>query len=557
MELYRVNIDYDNYFEVESILLQNKRIINIRSIRGRIGDEEFDGKDTHLKRLLHHYIPSPDNVELINILSREYNGWNWFDAYDKSYNTNREITKNELLSPSGIVSREVDARASTSDEVAPQGATSDIVDIRRFSSEVRESDGKHLKSSALYSRLHKGLPHNLKIDIESIDYIPVWYINGATNDGRCELFCCFEILVHILAKRFVEFKAKLLQLASTDIQLAKETNQTMEKYMHMTQIQLIHKIEKLKESKHSLEEMIKEMNAKLDASAIREQQLLEDCKSRDEKIDTLMSVCRQGEGLLDEANAKIDEILLLSQGQSLDNQLIKQKMNVLSNKVLSLNASNYDDEGTVTFVWTLFRSESMRIGYTKVIPPHAIWLYSQIREDKNKELPEDAEILFEANVVSRTIYESLTNELKPMTIDTFYRHILISYEDAIGFIERLNELLDTRGIHPEIYNIDALAADIETRKARDEIERKRAEARAKQIAVRQRIINEGKYYIYIYGRWRRLYVKDEDKLSTNLIASRFFYIRTGAGGTNIERVQSCTLENSKFQNHGDKRIHYE
>lgn len=101
MEKYRVNIDSDSYFEVDSILLQKSaRVVNIRSIRGSIGGEVFDDKDIHLKRLLHHYINSPDNVELINVLSREYNSWNWFEAYDESYNTNRSYTMEELMDPS-------------------------------------------------------------------------------------------------------------------------------------------------------------------------------------------------------------------------------------------------------------------------------------------------------------------------------------------------------------------------------------------------------------------------------------------------------------------------
>ena len=304
--------------------------------------------------------------------------------------------------------------------------------------------------------------------------------------------------------------------------------------------------------------ILNEIQAQLQASAEREQQLIEDAKQKDERIDELLSVCYQNEGMLEEAAEDRKEFIARDEARAKDNQIIKSKMNVLSNKLSSLNASNYDDEGSVVFIWTLFRSDSMRIGYNKHISEKAIWIYSSIREDKNKSIPLDAEVLFEANVVSRSIYESLVRELEPMTIDTFYRHILISYENAIAFIERLNELLDARGIHPETYNVEALNADIETMKAEAELKRQREERRIHQVEVRQHIINEGTLYIYIYGRWRRLYNKDEnDDLTTELKASKFFYIRRGAGGSIIERVQSRTLEISRFRAQGDPRINYE
>ena len=290
----------------------------------------------------------------------------------------------------------------------------------------------------------------------------------------------------------------------------------------------------------------RERDIALKKSKNRNKRLERDNQSLKEKVDELLSVCYQSDGKLDEANAKIDELLCYSEARDKDCILFKSKMNSLNNKISNLNASNFDEDGTVIFIWTLFRSESMTISYNKPIPENAIWVYSSIREDKNKSIPDDAEVLFEANVVSRSMYESLVRELESMTIDTFYRHILISYENAIPFIDRLNELLAARGIHPETYNIDALNKEIETIKAKDEIKRKRALARAQQIAIRQRIIDEGNYYIYIFGRWRRLYNKNEEDLTTELTASKFFYVRTGAGGVNIEHIQTKTLEHARF-----------
>ena len=285
--------------------------------------------------------------------------------------------------------------------------------------------------------------------------------------------------------------------------------------------------------------------------------LIKDNKKKDKKIDELLSQGYQQLGMLEEAADERHALLAHDEARARDNKLIKSKLNVLCNKVSSLNASNFDEDGSVVFIWVLFRSDSLVLNYTKDVPENAIWIYSQIREDKNKSIPDDAEILFEANVVSRSMYESLVRELEPMTIDTFYRHILISYENAIAFIEKLNELLDARGIHPETYNIETLSSDIETMKAEAELERKREERRVHQVSIRQTIIDEAKFYIYMYGRWRRLYNKNEEDLTTELTASKFFYIRRGAGGAIVERVQSRTLENSRFRAQGDPRINYE
>ena len=131
MELYRVNIDSDNYFEANSLEIRpGVRIVDIRSLRGHIAID-FDAKDVQLKRLIHEYISTADNVELINILSREYNEYNWFEAYDESYNSNQVYTKKQLLE-------------IQNNEVAGNPATSQIVKIESFISDVRDSKGRLL-----------------------------------------------------------------------------------------------------------------------------------------------------------------------------------------------------------------------------------------------------------------------------------------------------------------------------------------------------------------------------------------------------------------------------
>ena len=80
METYRVSIDSENHFEVESCLIKvgenDARIVNLRSVKGHIGIDFNFLSDEKLKELVKTYQRTTDNVELLNVLSRQYNGWN-------------------------------------------------------------------------------------------------------------------------------------------------------------------------------------------------------------------------------------------------------------------------------------------------------------------------------------------------------------------------------------------------------------------------------------------------------------------------------------------------
>lgn len=207
MESYHVQIDKNNYFDIASTVIgDNVRIVNLRSVTGHIGIDFSYSDDAILKRIAMNYLAKTDNVELINVLSRNYNGWNWFDAYDSSYNSNRELTKAELL------------ESSDSDDPRNRGSFQ-IVSLERFLGAVRSKCGDEINPNALKSFIHNGIRIETRIDLSTIDYVPIWHINGSpkTKAVLCELYCPFEIAVHVLAKRFTDFKAKLLALLSLDV----------------------------------------------------------------------------------------------------------------------------------------------------------------------------------------------------------------------------------------------------------------------------------------------------------------------------------------------------
>lgn len=69
--------------------------------------------------------------------------------------------------------------------------------------------------SKLYENMNSKLPKFQKIDLESINFVPIWYVNGSrcSRADYTELFTTFEILIHILSKRFISFKSQLLSIS--------------------------------------------------------------------------------------------------------------------------------------------------------------------------------------------------------------------------------------------------------------------------------------------------------------------------------------------------------
>ena len=228
MQNYRVQIDNDNYFSVDSKVIEFEkesiRIVNLRSIKGFIG-KNFDLSDPKLKDIIQKYLRFSNNVELINIYSRKFNHYNWFEIYSNQENSEKQV-KNEH-GPYGPCSK-----MNENLELSEYIKISNEIDNSKINSKLKDSDNK-LIPSKLYENMNQNLPKFKKLDINSMNFIPIWYINGSlqTNAKYCELFTTFEILIHILSKRFITFKSQLLSISSTFIQRAKFCGFSIEKYL--------------------------------------------------------------------------------------------------------------------------------------------------------------------------------------------------------------------------------------------------------------------------------------------------------------------------------------
>ena len=109
---------------------------------------------------------------------------------------------------------------------------SDEIDLSKINSEFKNQKSGLMIPSKLYENLNHQIPKFQKINLDSINFVPIWHINGSQKSRAevTELYTTFEILIYILSKRFVTFKAELLSLCSTEIQYAKIKGYTVEDY---------------------------------------------------------------------------------------------------------------------------------------------------------------------------------------------------------------------------------------------------------------------------------------------------------------------------------------
>ena len=174
MENYRVQIDKDNYFSVDSKIIESGkevvRIVNLRSINGFIG-ESFDLSDSKLKELIHQYLIYSNNVELINIYSRKYNRFNWFEIYNDIEFLIKHFENEHVVYTTC-------SKSDENSELLENIKNSEKFDSTKISSEIKGKNNL-LIPNKLYENMNSNLPKFKKLDINSLNFIPIWYVNGS------------------------------------------------------------------------------------------------------------------------------------------------------------------------------------------------------------------------------------------------------------------------------------------------------------------------------------------------------------------------------------------
>lgn len=310
---YHVQIDANNWFEIDGLLFNSKvRVVNIRSVHGHIDGHDFDR--TFIEKEIHDYLTTKTNVELINILSRQYNHANWFDVYENDQeNDLDQWRRKEILSD---ISH------------APAGACG-------FKTILILPDS-HLKPNEVYRTAHFLQPD---IKYETFSVIPIYHINGSrkARANTTEHLTHFDILIHLLMKKFVSFKSKILHLAGIEVQVAQGRGKPIEEYMNMKNSELVQIIMKQKEMNKSRDQACKRLykhNHDLQRTLTEIKSLLND---QTNKLDVANKQLEDQTLRLTIANNKIDRQTNLITGlQDLvveNAQATRDKINELGNNL--------------------------------------------------------------------------------------------------------------------------------------------------------------------------------------------------------------------------------
>ena len=174
MEKYTVQINKDNYFTVDSKIIESRgqivRVVNLRSINGFIG-EKFDLSDNKLKEIIHQYLKHSNNVELLNIYSRKYNHVNWFEIY-----VNQESSEKQAENHHGTYVP--CSKSNEKTELSEYIKISNELDESKINPELKDKMN-HIIPSKLYEYLNYQIPKFEKINLNSCGFII--FIFNSTN----------------------------------------------------------------------------------------------------------------------------------------------------------------------------------------------------------------------------------------------------------------------------------------------------------------------------------------------------------------------------------------
>ena len=355
MENYTVQLNKENYFSVQSKLIEfgdeTIRLVDLRSTNGYIG-EKFNISDPKLQKIIHDYLRISNNIELINIYSRKYNKFNWFEIY----NNNDEIIN------------------QSTNKLTENIQLADKFDESKVKNELKNNSG-NLIPNKLYENINKNLPVFEKIDIDTCKFIPIWYINGSpkTKANYCELFTTFEILIHILSKRFISFKSILLDLSSVHIQKSQFYGKKLEVYLKM--------------EKDSLTDLLLQKDKTIDKLNEKIDNLIKTVKSQTQEIkDQTQQIKDQTQQIKDQTQQIKDQtstIVSLKNDLNINtnalNQVVSNVSKLANSTVEYRNDLKSRDEKIINYIQSNIPPNSISTGQTHEI---FILFYSKSLNDE-------------------------------------------------------------------------------------------------------------------------------------------------------------------------------
>ena len=284
-ENYRVQIDGENWFEVNGMIFISKvRVVNIRSVHGHIDGKDFDR--SIMDKEITDYLRTQTNVELINILSRQYNQDNWFDVYeDVKEDGLDQWRRKEIL--------------SSYEHPVVTGCR-----YKRNLISQASSGNANLKPNEIYETSHF-LRKDTKY--EAFPCIPIYHINGSryARASTTEHLVHFDILIHLLMKKFVSFKSKILHLAGIEVQVAQGRGKSIQEYMNMKNSELVQIIMRQQELNKTRDKRIKAQRHKITGL---ERQIMEMRKDFNERFDAQTHELHEANNRLQDVQHHVHDI---------------------------------------------------------------------------------------------------------------------------------------------------------------------------------------------------------------------------------------------------------
>lgn len=193
----RFDLSDKDYFYVNSLIFHDPmkdkavRFVDLYSLYGYVHGYNFDYSSPFVMKEIYRYLKYQNNVELINVLSRKLNGYNYFEIYDKSKKT-KEFSVDELTN-------------DFEHGYLPE---------HTFNEKCLRKNGKVVSMISYYRNIT--IPNYIRINLNEFRFYPIMYMNHNPfgKEHTKEFICHFKVLCHILSKIFPSFRYRLLSLHS-------------------------------------------------------------------------------------------------------------------------------------------------------------------------------------------------------------------------------------------------------------------------------------------------------------------------------------------------------
>ena len=184
-------ITKDSSFSVEQVEINDQLFVNYRSLEAQFGDTIYRpksrgiGPNKALAEQIKQFLRIRENVIHLNLISQVLNKWNYF-----------EIWEGEEEKQGG--------------EISPR---------RIKPSLISSCSGEQLLPEEVQKTIHSGIQMNSPIE-NSINYYPIWRMEGSKDDSRCRHVIHFDLLVYILSNVFVQFRKEFMSMVTIDLRSA-------------------------------------------------------------------------------------------------------------------------------------------------------------------------------------------------------------------------------------------------------------------------------------------------------------------------------------------------